>query len=85
MSLAIIGFNSTLVQLKIDSANSLTSFPVMFQFHIGSIKKTELLAKLIVISEFQFHIGSIKNNQSRRIINRLVGFQFHIGSIKNYY
>ena len=56
---------------------------ILFQFHIGAIKRLDPWLAGIWLAEFQFHIGAIKSLSNRTKLLKQTKFQFHIGAIKS--
>ena len=54
-------FNSILVRLKVAKAMAEWRITDEFQFHTGSIKRSETSLKVMESILFQFHTGSIKS------------------------
>ena len=77
-----LGFNSTLVQLKVSGQRQGYPQSYWFQFYLSSIKRPMRTGNLNGIVEFQFYLSSIKRQS---IINELRAknmFQFYLSSIK---
>ena len=76
-------FNSTMVRLKgfRESPSAMEENP--FQFHNGSIKRSQIMKAAIMVEQFQFHNGSIKSESKIANDPTRQQFQFHNGSIKS--
>ena len=59
-SLNFLDFNSTLVRLKASTPEPIDG-KLLFQFHIGTIKRLPADCCVALTPEFQFHIGTIKS------------------------
>ena len=61
-----VNFNSTMVRLKVRRWYG-KKLILQFQFHYGSIKRTENTLNVVGVVKFQFHYGSIKRNNQRQV------------------
>ena len=59
----VLGFNSTMVRLKVAKDRLVKSIRYQFQFHNGSIKRLGYIRHFDDKTVFQFHNGSIKSTQ----------------------
>ncbi len=57
----LIGFNSTLVQLKAAIYGIIRFKQLLFQFYLSSIKRNLIVKEIADPSEFQFYLSSIKS------------------------
>ncbi len=62
-SLALLGFNSTMVRLKRPQTGLAFFSLILFQFHYGAIKTLPNIPALAVQEQFQFHYGAIKTQE----------------------
>ena len=77
-----MGFNSTMVRLKVFCREYDGHLSKEFQFHNGSIKSPSNGSTSAAQDLFQFHNGSIKRSESPLQFLGQLQFQFHNGSIK---
>ena len=79
-----LGFNSILVQLKVNIRRGASRDDFLFQFHIGSIKRTVTTLEPVELFErFNSILVQLKGPHSVGVCVRQNPFQFHIGSIKS--
>ncbi len=79
----VVGFNTTLVQLKAQT-HAICQVPQsQFQYHSGPIKRSHLLSALHSWHKFQYHSGPIKSGV--HLLETIAGppFQYHSGPIKS--
>ena len=77
-------FNSTLVQLKVQSQKTPDCEYLLFQFHIGSIKRSGCQScHALDICRFNSTLVQLKVNYPLSPPESALRFQFHIGSIKS--
>ena len=80
--LGILGFNPTLVRLRLGGSTTIPSASKKFQSHAGSIEATDGRIRRLGDPGFQSHAGSIEAQRGLAGEPSGVLFQSHAGSIE---
>ena len=80
---SISGFNSTLVQLKVDAKKAAGYIVVTFQFYLSSIKRIEECDEIGESDLFQFYLSSIKSYRLERFTGSSRSFNSTLVQLKD--
>ena len=79
----LTSFNSILVRLKVKARFLRRRRYFKFQFHIGAIKRRNLLLLKYLLRGFNSILVRLKGESGHALQTCLFRFQFHIGAIKS--